>query len=224
MNNLKKIISDIFFPNRCPFCNSFIKWDSLCCDKCREELPYIDGNYHNNCSKDSPYNKLFCCFYYKDSVKKSLLALKESKASNTCSFFATILSQKIKYNNYTYDYIMPVPMSKKKKRFRGYNQSEVLARELSYLLGIPFLDNVLTKNDSVKEQHSLTKNERQEFAEKSFTINNKLNIKNKKILLCDDIYTTGSTVKQCTSLLLSAGVSNVDVAVMAITMNKEEIL
>lgn len=224
MNRLMKIITDIFFPNRCPFCDGFIKWDRLVCEKCENELPFTGKELCEKCGK-SPcecsellnYDRVYSVCYYKDKAKKSVLDLKNSNSSNSAEYFASILYEKILAGDIKYDYIVPVPMSKSKKRKRGYNQAEEIAVKLSERTGIPVSDSFIYKIENESEQHSLNEKERSEYVKIIFFCNDKAEIKGKKVLLCDDVFTTGSTVSYCSYLLKKLGAEYIGVVVAAVT-------
>lgn len=100
-----------------------------------------------------------------------------------------------------YEIITSVPISKKRKKERGYNQSELIAKEISKKLNIKYEKNVLYKVKNTVAQSKLNKRQREENARGVYEIRNKKEINKKKILLIDDIYTTGSTVNECSRVL-----------------------
>jgi len=103
---------------------------------------------------------------------------------------------------------VPIPLHKSKKRVRGYNQAEVLAKELSKQLGIPVLDNFLIRTRKTVPQKELNPAERQNNLKKAFKITEN-DVKLKTIILVDDIYTTGSTIDAATEVLIDSGVEKV---------------
>ncbi len=105
--------------------------------------------------------------------------------------------------------LIPVPLDIKKLKLRGYNQSEELAKELSSVSRAPLLTNVLLKTASTKSQMELSKSEREENLRGVFLVKNAEKITNKKILLVDDVYTTGSTMNECARILKEAGAKSV---------------
>ncbi len=105
--------------------------------------------------------------------------------------------------------LLPVPLSKKKKSERGYNQSEVLAFELSLALKIPLLKNALAKIKNTPSQVGLSFEQRAQNIQGAFLIKNPLSLKNKNILLVDDVFTTGATMEECARVLKMAGAASV---------------
>ena len=111
----------------------------------------------------------------------------------------------------SYDYIIPVPLHKTKVRERGYNQSEYIVKGLSGVLNIPFLFDVINRKLYTKSQTKLTLLERQKNILGAFAFNNSYNekLKDKNIILLDDVITTGATVNECIKVLREAGVNKI---------------
>lgn len=111
----------------------------------------------------------------------------------------------------SYDYIIPVPLHKTKVRERGYNQSEYIVKGLSGVLNIPFLFDVINRKLYTKSQTKLTLLERQKNILGAFAFNNSYNekLKDKNIILLDDVVTTGATVNECIKVLREAGVNKI---------------
>lgn len=114
-----------------------------------------------------------------------------------------------------YDTIIPVPISKKRLRERGYNQSLLIAREIAKRTNLKLLNNCLIKTKNIIEQSKLNKEERIENIKNAYEIKNKQLLENKKILLIDDIYTTGSTVNECSKIIRQAKPNKIGVFVLA---------
>ena len=115
----------------------------------------------------------------------------------------------------SYDTIIPVPISKKRMKERGYNQSLLIARNLSEYLNINLCTNCLYKTKNIIEQSKLNKEQRKQNIQNVYQLKNKQIIKEKKILLIDDIYTTGSTVNECSKMLKIGQPEKIDVLVLA---------
>jgi ComF family protein len=108
-----------------------------------------------------------------------------------------------------YDAIFSVPMHKKKQRERSYNQSSVLARFMGAYLNKPVLENQLKRVRNTPSQTNLSKPMRKKNVENAFKVTGL--IEGKKILLVDDVITTGSTANECTKELMKSGAEIVDV-------------
>lgn len=102
----------------------------------------------------------------------------------------------------SYDLIVPVPLSRYRKKERGYNQTYLIVKELAKKdKQIIVEDNVLLKIKNVKPQSSLNKTQRQYNIKNAFYVQKESEIRNKKILLFDDVFTTGSTTNECSRVL-----------------------
>ena len=208
---------NLIYPNVCGFCNQINK-NSLC-RTCELSL----NKYSLNCIKDYTKDKtkyfdyLYSSLKYENIVRDKLISYKFGEASYMYKTFAKIIINNTKIYRFlkTYDIIIAVPMHKLKKAVRGYNQSELIAKEISKKANIVFYNNILIKVKNTKVQSTLTKNQRQNNVKNAFEIANKMLIKGKKIVLLDDIYTTGSTVNECAKKLKQAGASKVFVLTIA---------
>lgn len=114
-----------------------------------------------------------------------------------------------------YDKIIPVPISKKRQKERGYNQSLLIAIEIAKKTNLELLNNCLIKTKNIIEQSKLNKHDREQNIQGVYKLQNKQLIENKKILLIDDIYTTGNTANECSKTLYQANPSKIGVLVLA---------
>ncbi len=121
------------------------------------------------------------------------------------------IEEQLKEWNVIYDYIIPVPLHRTKVRERGYNQSEYIVKGLSRSLNIPFLFDAISRKLYTKSQTKLTLLERQKNILGAFAFNNSYNekLKDKNIILLDDVVTTGATVNECIKVLREAGVNKI---------------
>jgi len=111
--------------------------------------------------------------------------------------------------------LIPVPLAKRRIRWRGFNQAEEIAKNLAEYLEIPLINDVLIKTKETLPQIDLAEEARKENIKGAFLIKNEEKIKGKKILLIDDVYTTGSTLEESSRILKKAGAREVWGAVVA---------
>lgn len=222
MNTVSRFLLDFIYPNRCPCCDDFIKWDKLICGKCHKGIDVVYDRVCGKCGKEICIcsEKLFydCAVVplrYEKLVKEGILSLKRGNNKNfgeyTGKMIASLLSQ---YNENTgFDAVVPVPMSPYSRSERGYNQAEIIAGEISEALGIPVRDDILYKKDTKSSQHYLKRTERMKnvTAIKIYDVD----LKGMKLIICDDVITTGSTVNRCAQLLKSAGAGKILLAAAA---------
>ncbi len=119
------------------------------------------------------------------------------------------------FKNELYDIIIAIPISKNRLKTRGYNQSELLAREIAKNFGLKLEQNIIKKVKNNIAQSTLSKEEREKNVKNVYKIINKETMQNKNILLIDDIFTTGATVNECSKMLKQNGVKKIDVFTIA---------
>lgn len=156
-------------------------------------------------------------FKYEGQIRKIILDYKFNDKPYIYLTFVNFLlkNEKIFENVKSYDTIIPVPISKKRLNMRGYNQSLLIAKEITKQTKLELLNNCLIKNKNIIEQSKLTKEERKQNIKGVYKLENKKLVKNKNILLVDDIYTTGSTVNECSKILRQGNPNKIGVLVLA---------
>lgn len=211
-------ILNLIYPQVCGICGKYNK-NSLCkkCElKLKNEFNFKTDNYEKDIGKNFIEHNYF--FKYENLIRNQILALKFQEKPYIYKTIAYFLKkmQKSFEKLKKYDIIIIVPISKQRKKDRGYNQSELIAKEISKIIKVPIAKGILYKNKNTKPQSSLNKKEREQNAKGVYQIikNNKL--KNKRILLIDDIYTTGSTVNECANMLTQEGVQRTNIGVLTI--------
>ena len=206
------------YPQVCSICGK-LNTKSLC-NKCnnklKEEYSFEIDDYQNDTSKY--FEKHYYFFKYKDLIREQILNLKFKEKPyyfQTITYFLKNMQksfEKLKI----YDIIIIVPISNERKKERGYNQSELIARQIALLLDVPVIDNILYKCKNTVPQSTLNKAQREENAKDSYKAKNCYKIKDKKILLFDDIYTTGSTVNECAKVLVKNGVNRKQIGILTV--------
>ena len=201
---------ELIYPNVCGFCNKICK-DELC-KKCKNKIKEYEINIIKK-PKNKYFEELISIFKYEGIIREKIIQYKfEDKAYINNTFTKIILkNEKICGLLKKYDIIIPVPIHKKRKAQRGYNQTQLIASKISRCLNIKFCNNVLVKNKDIIAQSKLNKKERIQNIKGAFRILNSEEIKGKNILLLDDIYTTGSTANECSKILKKAGAKKLGV-------------
>lgn len=223
-------IWELFFPRYCAICHRRLdkREDSLCL-RCLSKLPRTCIHW----SKDNVMEKNFWgCFpieragaflYYSKGgdVQKLLYELKyygnrrlgvvmgKCMASELCSsnFFEGI------------DVIIPVPLHQRKKRKRGYNQSEAIAEGIESVLGIPVMNDVLVREQYTDTQTRKSRYGRWENVDEAFVCKNDEILAGKHVLLLDDVTTTGATIVACADAMKK--VENIQISVLALALAGE---
>lgn len=222
---------DWLYPRRCPLCQSLTKGHCFLCEDCESDIPYIEQPccmkcgkplYEESIAKEYCYDcekhkRLFTRSYgllcYEGKVKQSMYQFKYYNKREFADWYAKELVRRyeIDWRRANINCIIPVPIHRKKKRQRGYNQAEVLAKKMANLLEIPCYPNGLIRVMETRPQKELDDKQRYRNLKQAFCIGN-LNSKKgkqkeeelKTVLLVDDIYTTGATLEACTEVLLES--------------------
>ncbi|WP_317367754.1 ComF family protein [uncultured Tyzzerella sp.] len=208
-------ILDFIYPNKCVFCEEIIPLneDDSICKYCYMNIDFITDDKEPNLS-------VFC---YDDVTRFSILRLKYNNMREYSKVFAKMMYNKLsKIDIKKYDYIICVPMYFKKKKKRGYDQAELIAEELSKLCNIPIQKENLIRNKNTLAQSKVSFDERGINVKGVFEVLNTGIIKDKNILLIDDIYTTGSTINNCGKVLREAGANNICYFTLAKVVHKED--
>jgi ComF family protein len=219
--NFKKFISDIIFPKICFGCQ---KEGTYLCQDCQSVLEISETSFclcqepirlpePGKCRKcrQNNLNGLYFAVPYRDVLAKKLIhqfkyepyvkELSESLASLIINHFQ-LIQKSFEQEKFI---LVPVPLTKKKLKQRGFNQSEEIAKEISKSLKLPLTSGCLFKEKETLSQMSLSAETRRENVKGVFSLKNGELIKDKKILLVDDVYTTGSTMEECAKILKEAG-------------------
>lgn len=186
---------DYFFPPICGMCGEIN--ENYICNNCYENIKKIKKcviNEYNNRN----FSKHLYIFKYEGIIRNKIIEYKFEDKGYLYKMFAKIILSDKKTCNFIkkYDVIIPVPISKKRKKKRGYNQSELVANEIAQKLNQDIWTDIIIKKKDNKPQSELNKLERIKNVEDIYEINKPIEVKNKKVLLLDDIYTTGSTVNE----------------------------
>ena len=212
------------------------------CERCAEEIPWITGKSCKKCgrplapenpggichdcedSESHKFHKGYACTLYTGLAAELLRDMKYRSKSWYADTLASLMAERYLAETDPetgelpyHDYIVSVPVSERKMAARGYNQAELLARKLSGKIGVQYLKTALIRVRETDVMSSLSGDERRQNLSDAFTIPYDMieTLAGKRLLLVDDVYTTGSTADACTKALLAAGAENLDVIVFA---------
>ena len=234
MNKIFKIqekIINLIYPQTCGICGKIN--NKTICSKCNIQLKKQgkmdiltkEELKENSLEKEKFFEELIYIFKYEGQIRELILDYKFNEKSYMYKTFVNFLlkNKKIFENIKKYDKIIPVPISKKRYNERGYNQSLLIAKEISMQISyetnnnikLELVNNCLIKTKNIIEQSKLNKEDRQHNIQGVYTLKNGSILTNKSILLIDDIYTTGSTVNECSRVLQQAKPNKIGVLVLA---------
>ena len=227
----KEFLLNFFFPSHCINCQK--EGNALCldcfglidisngpyCPFCWPPKIVLDARTCPSCRKHRNLTGLFNAAPYNNFIIKKLIS--QFKYEPFIRGLAGTLSSLIIQHFQTLDYpppffrdkagfvLVPVPLHKKRLKWRGFNQAEEICCHLSPVLNIPLISDVLLKIKETQPQMKLIAKERQENIKGVFVCQNNDLIRNKKILLADDVFTTGATMEECARVLKDAGAKEV---------------
>ena len=230
-----QMLNRIIFPNLCLLCQEQIPHppDTHLCSTCNRELKHLQAPYCPKCggSTDTalelcreclhlprPWCHAISIFSFNGRIQKTIHRFKYHRDSVLTRFFAQELYQAYHrhFNKETnqIDAIVSVPLHWRREFSRGFNQSILLSKAFSSLAQIPHYP-ALKRIKATHSQSSLDRKNRQKNVQNAFRVKNNFDIHGMRVLLCDDVFTTGSTLMSCTRELYAAGVQSVQVITLA---------
>lgn len=188
---LCKECTDTFLPvdeeTSCPLCGLPVGVRSVC-GKCLGDKNLFDEGIYG--------------FYYENRLRDAIHSFKFSGRKDVGKYLIGLVERKIAASSSRFDCIVPLPVTEKRLKERGFNQSFILGEEISKISGKPVLHSALKKTKETKDQYSLSKDARKRNVKNAFSLSGDAKIKEKRVLLVDDLYTTGHTAREATRILL----------------------
>lgn len=214
----------------CSSCVRDINWSkgSVCkiCGRVLKENSVLK-NICNDCNDfKKPFSGGAVCTSYGLFEKDVLKRFKYKEQPYLAKYLGLLMAERVAAEDWQIDFIVSVPLHREKHGKRGYNQAALLASEIGKNLKIECKNNVLKRKISTIPMSRLDNWQRREALKGVFSVNTAVNtdtVEGKNILLVDDIYTTGSTMKECTNVLLKAGAKAVYISAFSATFDKNNI-
>jgi competence protein ComFC len=198
----------MIWPSHCICCDEIIAHDSYICDDCRAELKKLKKNGARTISYYGRKMSIHSVFEYSGSAKSAILMLKFGSRPDIAVPLGIAVAEKAKRMRCDgFDEVCFVPMTSRAIRLRGYNQSERIAKSAAKRMRLPLNRKGLLKVRENMQQHNLTGRDRRENVRGVFAAGR--GVRGKRILLVDDISTTGSTLCECAQVLMLAGARSV---------------
>ena len=195
----------VIYPDRCLLCSRVVARGQLCCGSCSKALPFQPQG-RVEAEKDDPFSFVAVPFLYQDGIRNAIIQMKFYGRREAADFFVPYMLKALA--GYKPDLVVPVPMAKHRVKERGYNQAELLALPIAEALGCSYVPDTLERTGSVA-QHDLSARLRRLEANQSFVLSSDAEVVGRRVLLVDDIFTTGSTLRRCAWLLKDAGAAEV---------------
>ena len=215
-----RTLLDALYPLECAGCGGSGK---IICDRCAEELPELLPPYCGICAAYSELELCQVCaqmgrhfegvrapFRYEGSIRQAILALKYGGIKAAAPQLGDMLADYLQSNPLPGDLIAPVPMHATRRRERGYNQAELLARRVAGRCDILYQGDLLVRTRRIDAQAGMTgAAERVANVADSVALSDRSDVRDKHIILVDDVVTTGSTLDTCAAALKQAGAASV---------------
>lgn len=218
---------DLLFPRRCPVCDGIVMPKGrLICRPCMKKLSFVKDPVCKRCGKEIISSDIEYCFdcvrhkrtfeygraliNYDEKAGSSMAKIKYRNKREYLDFYGEAICARYEkvIRRMGADVLVPVPVHPSRRRERGFNQAELLARRIGERLGIPVSPQMLIRNKKTMPQKGLDPGGRLKNLEEAFTAGQVLK-EVEGVILVDDIYTTGSTIEACTRALKKAGVKRV---------------
>jgi len=217
---LKQKTLDFLFPPHCVSCG---KGGVFLCRKCRNKLIYLQPPLCTRCSKpirigticpkcqaqNLDIDGIYSIFKYGGAIRQAVIQFKYENTKVLADPLSYFMMEYLKKHQLSFDLIIPVPIHKLRLRERGYNQSSLLAQRLSRITRIPVAEGVLIRTKHTPSQaKSDNVDQRRKNIKNAFKCVSH-DISGKRILLIDDVCTSGATLNSCATSLKSAGAASV---------------
>ncbi len=224
-------IADILFPPLCPVCRFDVEKRGICedclsrfrkiegpsCTRCGKPFAEPDGDDHpcGSCIiKEPPFHRAESLYHYEGVLAEAVRRMKYSKKSHIAIFLGDLMASHPMVSS-GYDIVVPVPLHIRRLRERGFNQSQLLAERIGkkHLIDVDPL--IMKRSRPTAPQAGMNSKERMLNVKGAFTLRDGAEVRGGRILLVDDVYTTGATVCECCRVLKKGGAERVDVLTLA---------
>jgi ComF family protein len=219
---------DLVYPPRCVVCG---RNGDFLCEACYARLPFADGArcdvcwlpvWTDECKACARYEPAFTAlrsaFRYVDDVRKLVHAFKYGGQTSLAPYLAAPMLEAAAEGGLSPEAVVPVPMTGLRKRTRGYNQAALLAREVARGLEVPMVEAVKRRGGVGQQAKSASAEERRRNVAGVFSVSRTDAVLDRRVLLVDDVATTGATLDACAGVLLDAGAREVT----ALTLARED--
>ena len=200
---------DLLFPPKCPFCQRILEYPrDPVCPYCQETLPWLRGE-----AMERKVEFMAGCYSplaYRGAVPDSIHRYKFPGNPSYARPYGTLMAQCMRdWGGELPGLITWVPLSKKRKRIRGFDQAEALAREVARQLGIPAAATLRKEVDTKVQSHLRDRSSRRANVLGAYALRANTELEGLRILLVDDVVTSGSTLSECANVLLAGGAKEV---------------
>lgn len=221
-------LSNLFYPSRCIYCGGLNGGDNHCCENCKAELKPIESPCRHcgaeekdcNCHKNvREYSMISAPYYFSTLTKHAIHSIKFYGDTQAKSEMAKEMCKVISrdFGKVNFDFVMGVPMTRKRRNERGYNQADLLAKEIASMLSLQYKEKVIDKIFDNIPQHETDGKLRAGNVIGVYDIGKNAEVAGKTILLIDDVKTTSATLNECAKVLKIYGATQVFCSTFALT-------
>jgi ComF family protein len=230
LQKLFRFIINLVFPVYCLICKKqlFYQVNTYLCDTCRKDLVLISGKVCNKCGrpfingicgickeKQFYFSKARASGIYDGGVRECIHFFKYKKKTYILNTLFEVFLLPNSLDFLACDLIVPVPLHWIREYSRGFNQAELIGKKISKRFNIPLSKTGLKRTKATPSQTGLSLKERARNIKGAFSVRNSQKLNGKRILLVDDVMTTGATVNECSRVLLQAGAREILVYTLA---------
>ena len=240
---LSSVLRDMFetaivflYPAKCRVCDDFLGVVSMpyICANCWREMQFLEPPWCDICGTPgvdglcdacavSPprYGKLRSIAFYHTTLQEAIHLFKFEKKKVFAQHLIQLINAHIPSgcSLEAYDFVLPIPIHKKRLRERGFNQATLLADGIAKIAGVPVLTDALVRKRHTVAQSSLDSTARQQNIVGAFEVRDPDIISGKRLLVIDDVFTTGATIREAVSELWTADPAEIDVLTLARTLD-----
>lgn len=230
LSQFVSFLLSFLYPTRCPVCGQIPPADHSICPDCYASISFVTQPYCYSCGKPlsseeqefchdclthpKSFTRGFSLALYNSVTKPSLAAIKYKNKRQYLKFYAeeTIKTYGPLFQSLSLDAILPVPIHPKRFKKRGYNQASLFAKYIGKSLSVPVYDSLLIRRINTLPQKNLSPDERLHNLKQAFSLYpgyEQATLPFHRVLLVDDIYTTGSTMEALSCLLKQHGVDEI---------------
>lgn len=217
LNKLSRGILDFFFPRRCPFCGA-VAGKELLCNKCLRSLPFTG----EHAVREGTFGRCAAPLYYEDSVREAILQFKFKAKLGGLSCFGMLMAEcAAEHYSGAFDAITWVPVSKKRLKKRGFDQTRYLTGSMCVDWHVAPIETLRKVTDNPPQSTLETEEQRRANVLGVYEAVNAEQFRGKRLLLVDDILTTGATLSECVRVLKEAGAGEVMCLTLAMSREKK---
>lgn len=211
------VFLDLLYPPRCVLCRKLLAQNETdLCRRCRCELPEVG----HSVKRGEFYEACYPLYYYEAPLSDAVRRMKFHGRKGYTAAFGRLLAMQLLRQQLTFDYLTWVPVSRKRRRERGFDQSERMARQVAEELKVPLLPTLKKKRDCRSQTAFHDPAARKANVSGVFDAVQPERFAGKRLLLLDDVLTTGATLSECSRVLLTAGAASVQCITLCVTHEK----